>query len=343
MAEVPAEGVVPLVVALAVVAHPDIHAVLAICGLANVVDHTSIINNEGFQLIADFGILEDKDVFEMVKCLGNRTVAEGCVNVGTIQVKKLQALCYWVCDQQKHGQGITQDDWDDDTVMAMIKKMCIEKGQDTGNVSVMDLGKFNPDDFETHETAYINLLAQTYGAQGENLKYIVRDVIIPAEFVDDAEQCMYQLPLTGEAYSTDNKSVYHLLKSFLINTSGWTWIEPYDTMENGHGAFLAWMSHCNGQGELSKRMAMAQARVKSLFYKNKRSLSFEKVMEILSKSFSTLDKDPNERYSEHQKVEKLLQCIQMPDMEVVAQKLVIASQYANDFSGACNYFSAQVS
>jgi hypothetical protein len=73
------------------------------------------------------------------------------------------------------------------------------------------------------------------------------------------------------------------------------------------------------------------------------SLSFEKVMEILSKSFSTLDKDPDDRNSEHQKVEKLLQCIQMPDMEVVAQKSVIASQYANDFSGACNYFSAQVS
>jgi hypothetical protein len=49
-----------------VVAHADIHAVLAICGFANVVDRTSIINNEGFQSIADFGILEDKDVFEMV-------------------------------------------------------------------------------------------------------------------------------------------------------------------------------------------------------------------------------------------------------------------------------------
>ena len=207
----------------------------------------------------------------------------------------------------------------------------------------MDLGKFNPDDFETHETAFINLLAQIFGAQGKNLKYIMRNVIIPAEFVDDAERCMYQLPLTGKAYSMDNKSVYRLLKSFLVNTSGWTWIEPYDTMENGHGAFLAWTSHYNGQGELSKHTAMAKARIKSLFYKNEHSLSFEKVMEILSKSFSTLDKDPDERYLEHQKVEKLLQCIQMPDMEVVAQKSVIASQYANDFLGACNYFLAQVS
>jgi hypothetical protein len=114
-------------------------------------------------------------------------------------------------------------------------------------------------------------------------------------------------------------------------------------MENGRKAFLAWTSHYNGQGELSKHTAMAKARIKSFFYKNEHSLSFEKVMEILSKSFSTLDKDPDERYSEHQKVEKLLQCIQTPDMEVVAQKSVITSQYANDFSGACNYFSAQVS
>jgi hypothetical protein len=127
MAEVPAEGAVPPVVALAVVAHPDIHAVLAICGFANVVDCMSIINNEGFQSIADFGILEDKNVFEMVKRLGNRTVAAGRVNVGAIQVKKLQALCYWVRDQQKHGQGITQDDWDDNTVMVTIKKMHIKK------------------------------------------------------------------------------------------------------------------------------------------------------------------------------------------------------------------------
>jgi hypothetical protein len=130
MAEGPAEGTVPPLVVPEVVGHPDIHAVLAICGFANVVDHVLIVNNEGFQSIVDFGMLEDKDMFEMVKRLGNRMVAAGRthVNVGAIQVKKLQALCYWVHDQQKHGQGITQDDWDDDMVMATIEKMCIKKG-----------------------------------------------------------------------------------------------------------------------------------------------------------------------------------------------------------------------
>jgi hypothetical protein len=31
----------------------------------------------------------------------------------------------------------------------------------------MDMGKFNPHDFETHETAFINLLEQAYGVQGK--------------------------------------------------------------------------------------------------------------------------------------------------------------------------------
>jgi hypothetical protein len=84
--------------------------------------------------------------------------------------------------------------------MGTIENMCIEKGQDTGNVLVTDQGKFNPDNFKTHETVFINLLAQMYGVQGKNLKYI-----------------------------TDKKSVYRLLKHFLVNTSGWTWFEPYDT------------------------------------------------------------------------------------------------------------------
>jgi hypothetical protein len=61
------------------------------------------------------------------------------------------------------------------------------------------------------------------------------------------------------------------------------------------------------------------------------------------KSLKPVRQRLDERLSERQKVEKLLSCIQTQDMEMVAQKSIIASQYPNDFSGACNYFSAQVS
>jgi hypothetical protein len=52
----------------------------------------------------------------------------GHVSVGAIEVKKLQAPLLLGIDQQKHGQGITQDNWDNDTVMTTIEKMHINKG-----------------------------------------------------------------------------------------------------------------------------------------------------------------------------------------------------------------------
>jgi hypothetical protein len=61
------------------------------------------------------------------------------------------------------------------------------------------------------------------------------------------------------------------------------------------------------------------------------------------KAFSVLDKDLDEAFLNHQKVKKLLKDIQSLDMELMSQKEVIASQFANDFTGECNYFSVQVS
>ncbi len=103
------------------------------------------------------------------------------------------------------------------------------------------------------------------------------------------------------------------------------------------------MDHYNGQGELSKCTALVKVKIEKLFYRNEESLSFKRVMEISKNVLSTLEKDPDEAYSECCKVKKLLAVIQSSDMEVVSQKLVITSQFPNYFMGACNYFSKQVS
>jgi hypothetical protein len=76
---------------------------------------TACINNDGFQSLPDLSVLDDdKDMLEMVKHLGSHTEEAGCVYVGTIQVKKLQALCYCVHDHQKCWQIIDHNDWDED-------------------------------------------------------------------------------------------------------------------------------------------------------------------------------------------------------------------------------------
>jgi hypothetical protein len=63
----------PNVVA-ALIPNADIHAVLTVCGFMDVATCTRIINNEGFQSLADFGVLhDDKNVLEMAKHLGSCT------------------------------------------------------------------------------------------------------------------------------------------------------------------------------------------------------------------------------------------------------------------------------
>jgi hypothetical protein len=57
----------------------------------------------------------------------------------------------------------------------------------------VDLGKFNPDDFETHETALLTCWHKCMGCKAKILSIaIMRNVIIPVEFVDDAKRHMYQ-------------------------------------------------------------------------------------------------------------------------------------------------------
>jgi hypothetical protein len=87
--------------------------------------------------------------------------------------------------------------------------------------SITDLGKFDPDDFDSHEDAFLNLLAQSFGVLHKPLRYIVRPEAAPAEFATTEEQQMYQFPLTGGSFELDNQTIYRKLKAFLIDSPGW--------------------------------------------------------------------------------------------------------------------------
>jgi hypothetical protein len=322
----------------------EVRAVLGICGIDDAVIRERMIQHEGFTSLADLGEMDnDTDVSDMAKRMAGRTAAEGRVNLGTVQIKKLQALVWWVKDRQKRGLELRADEFGPVELELAKNNKRVERERDDTGASIKDLSKFDPDDFDVHEDAFLNLLASTIGAQKEPLRYVVREEIAPEQFADENERRMYQIRINNSAFEEDNRKVYRLLKSFLINTAGWAWIERYNATENGRKAFQAWAEHYNGQGELSKRTSLAKARIKGLHYRNERSMSFEKYTELLTKAFMTLEKDPDESFSERQKVNKLLEGIQSSDIELQSCKAVITSQHAGDFTGACAYFSQQVS
>ena len=71
-------------------------------------------------------------------------------------------------------------------------------------------------------------------------------------------------------------------------------------------------------------------------------MSFERCTEIMTKCFNTLHKDPDQRFSDRQKVEKLLKAIRCSDPELLAAKAIIDQNFPRNFIGACGYFSQQV-
>ena len=51
-----------------------------------------------------------------------------------------------------------------------IEWKIIQRKQADAEVTTGDLAKFEPDDFDTHEDACLNLLAQTYGVLNEPIR-----------------------------------------------------------------------------------------------------------------------------------------------------------------------------
>ena len=321
----------------------ELNAVLMTIGITNQNICTNIIEREGFTELADLATLvTDRDVDEMAKRMAARTQNEGRVFLGTVTVQRMKTLVWWVNDQLKRGIDLQAVNFTPEVMKRSAQEKIVRAELADTEPTITDLGKFDPDDFDTYEDAFLNLLGQTFGVLKEPLRYVVRPTLVPEEFANNQEERMYQLPLEGDAFDADNHSVYRKLKAFLINSPGWAWIEPHDTAEDGRAAFKAWTDHYNGEGELSKRTAIAKTKLDQVHYRNERSLPFEKCIEIMTKCFNTLHKDPDERYSDRRKVEKLLKMIKCQDTELLAAKSLIDERFSRDYIGACSFFSKQV-
>ena len=223
------------------------------CSITDAAMRTNIINREGFNSLADLGVLKmDTDVSDMAKRLVSRMQAEGRAYLGTVVVKRLQTLVWWVRDHQKRGLPVNAADFSVQEMnqaaeMKSLKCRMVEK-----EPLVSNLGKFDPNDFDAYEDVFMNLLAQSFSVIHEPLHYVIHLEAISETFVMTEEQCMYQFPLAGNSFELDNQNVYRKLKAFLIDSPGWAWIEPHDMAENGRAVYLAWTAHYNGEGRVKQ-------------------------------------------------------------------------------------------
>mmetsp|Transcript_6862 Transcript_6862/g.12587 ORF Transcript_6862/g.12587 Transcript_6862/m.12587 type:complete len:356 (-) Transcript_6862:3563-4630(-) len=175
-----------------------------------------------------------------------------------------------------------------------------------------------------------------------SLRYVVHDAVQPANLETEEMQRMYQIQLAGEGYERDNRAVYQKLKEFLVNTLGYAWIEQFNGTEDGRAAFRAWTDHYNEPGKLDKRIKLAKAELKNLYYRNEKYLPFEVYTGELKRIFVTLGKKDNERLSQTQQVTRMLEGIKSDDGELKGAKAVIRRDFSDNFAGVASFFGGSV-
>jgi hypothetical protein len=325
-----------------------VHDVLQICGITNATSRNIFINTEGLDSIEAFGAMNgDSDVSEMAKRMAARSsTAAGRVVLGTMQIKRLQALVYWVKDHDKRGLDIDPEMWTIAEMNNAMERKESELNYGKIDVDIIDPGKCQTDaGWDNWQIAFVNKLSATLGAAKVPIDYVVRPDIDEHEelFLDDDEERRYQMPLTGENFRRDNKLVYTMLKAACIKSDAWTWIQDCDRTANGRKAWRALVEHYDGSGELNKRVERAKEEIARLHYKDEKVFPFEKYVTKLKENFYVLEKDKSENLTGKQRVDVLLRGIRSTDTSIVSARINIFQNYRSDFDKAAEFMSGLIS
>ena len=247
-------------IAPANVAEDPIHAVLRTCGVALLAARMTFINVEGLDSISAFIQLngDSEDVTEMAKRMAARPSAAGRVILGMMQIKRLQALVYWIEDHDKRGLVAQPDLWDNKTMIEAMERTEAEHNFGKIKVGTINPGKCRTDHgWDNWQIAFANKLNATLGAAGVPIDYIIRPEVEDSKdelfWEEDKRQC-YQMPLEGQNFKHDNKLVCKLLKAACVDTDAWAWIQKNDPSANARKAWLVLIAHYHGYGELNKRV-----------------------------------------------------------------------------------------
>ena len=112
--------------------------------------------------------------------MASRNAADGRAYFGIVVVKNIQTLAWWVRDCQKRNVALHAADFDTDALDEAAVMKDLYKERAAKEPSLTALAKFDPEDFDTHEDAFLNLLSQTFGVLREPLRYVVRPAMPPA-------------------------------------------------------------------------------------------------------------------------------------------------------------------
>ena len=314
------------------------------------------IQIEGFASFDDLKSMKEKDVRDLAESYGRRTVADGRFIFGVRRIRYLIGMIHWVQDFVRVGETPSLASFGDngaafcaalEVASSREDVRKIEKEQSDTVSKAADPGKFEDEKkWPEWEPAFVNYLSTIPGVNGIPLSYVVRENEFPiegAEYGSFNEQAIACAPLSGDVFQADARKVHQLIKSFLQTESAEQWIKPFAKRQSGRLDMDALRKHYSGEGNTSRRIAVAERIRYTLHYKNERALSFSTFLDKMQKMFNIFEEE-KEVISEQAKVCMLLKKVEHPQLQdAVGALRVRATMDGITFTECANHLSAQVS
>ena len=287
----------------------------------------------------------DTDVTEMATRMASRpNAASGRVILGTMQIKRLQALVYWVKDYDKRGMEAGHELWAAEVMNAAMERKEAEYNYGKLDVDIVDPSKKCQTDFgwDTNwQLAFVNKRNATMGAVKVPVNYVVRlewdnhDEL--SWMMTRITRCRLKVRTLGVTTSWYTRCQSRLA---LSPTPGRIW--SFDrTGADGRNAWLSLVGNYNGTGESNKRVERAKEELARLHYKEK-VFPFEKYVIKLKETFYVLEKDKHKDLAGKQRVDVLLRGIRSTDPGIMSAKVNVFQSFRGQFDKAAEFMSSLI-
>ena len=138
------------------------------------------------------------------------------------------------------------------------------------------------------------------------------------------------------------QKVYGIIKQLSIEGPGRAYVIPFDTAQNGRGAFLTLQDHFESDSFRNRSKNEAFSTLRTLHYTGeKRGFTFEKFVEKHKEAFLELERQEEPVYEE-KKVGDFLDHISAPELQAAKQQVLVNESMMNDFQCAYNFISLSV-
>ena len=281
--------------------------------------HRNDIMADAMTFYDDILCLTIKDITALASDFGSRTAANGRICFGSRRTKKLQSVSFWVKDFYRVSlvpstAGLNRATFTtqlerararEDVRLQMISQSDVKSKAATPGPLVSETT------WTEWEPKFENYLSVIMGMNGVPLSYVVRGNDNPdrtgphADFVDETIACA---PLNGVNFEADRSTVQQYLVSFTTGEMSEEWIKPLLKKKNGRLSMVALRNHFSGEGNATRRIAVAETLEATLHYKNERSLPFEAFLTKCQKMF-TIYSDEGEAKDEKAKIRFLFKSV----------------------------------